>query len=303
MDIFRLAGDMTHLASVLVLLLKIHTIKSCAVGFSEDSRALCIGVCYSLLGYIFTDFISLYNTIMKLIFLGSSFFIVWYIRRHKIVRRSYDKDQDTFRHYFLVLPCLLLALIIHEKFTFKEKMWTFSLYLEAVAILPQLVLIQRTRNIDNLTGQYHIVDCTFSTRSIITLLRLIMSIGSLEIYHSLEEKSQMPLKRAVVYAQSYDQEVYSKEMKGVISALASIQGYLLVASGPKVILHKWIGSELSGVAFFDAPPLYVVSSNIVTIGALQPELTKNNLWDKRIYQPKHDSWNQMSVLMHPSCCR
>nr|KAJ0196355.1 hypothetical protein LSAT_V11C700379720 [Lactuca sativa] len=77
----------------------------------------------------------------------------------------------------------------------------------------------------------------------------------------------MPLKRAVVYAQSYDQEVYSKEMKGVISALASIQGYLLVALGPKVILHKWIGSELSGVAFFDAPPLYV------TIGALQPEVS------------------------------
>lgn len=33
-------------------------------------------------------------------------------------------------------------------------MWAFSLYLEAVAILPQLVLLQRTRNIDNLTGQY-----------------------------------------------------------------------------------------------------------------------------------------------------
>lgn len=30
MNIFRLAGDMTHLVSVLVLLLKIHTIKSCA---------------------------------------------------------------------------------------------------------------------------------------------------------------------------------------------------------------------------------------------------------------------------------
>lgn len=69
---------------------------------------------------ILTHFISFYNTIMKLIFLGSSFSIVWYIRRHKIVRRSYDKDQDTFRHVFLVLPCLLLALLIHEKFTFKE---------------------------------------------------------------------------------------------------------------------------------------------------------------------------------------
>lgn len=69
---------------------------------------------------IFTDFISLYNTIMKLIFLGSSFSIVWYMRNHKIVNRSYDKSQDTFRHYFLILPCLLLALIVNEKFTFKE---------------------------------------------------------------------------------------------------------------------------------------------------------------------------------------
>ena len=137
---------------------------------------------------IFTDFVSVYNTIMKLIFLGSSFSIVWYIRRHKIVRRSYDKEQDTFRHLFLILPCLVLAIFINEKFTLKEVcssinafmfclsipkykchflfcfahvlhvmgqvMWTFSLYLEAVAILPQLVLLQRTRNIDNLTGQY-----------------------------------------------------------------------------------------------------------------------------------------------------
>lgn len=32
--------------------------------------------------------------------------------------------------------------------------WAFSLYLEAVAILPQLVLLQRSGNVDNLTGQY-----------------------------------------------------------------------------------------------------------------------------------------------------
>lgn len=74
---------------------------------------------------IFTDYISLYNTVMKLIFLGSSFSIVWYMRHHKIVRRSYDKDQDTFRHFFLVLPCLILALLIHEKFTFKEVFYFF----------------------------------------------------------------------------------------------------------------------------------------------------------------------------------
>ena len=40
MNVFRLAGDMTHLLSVVVLLLKIHTIKSCAgTPFSSSLRS------------------------------------------------------------------------------------------------------------------------------------------------------------------------------------------------------------------------------------------------------------------------
>jgi cleavage and polyadenylation specificity factor subunit 1 len=62
--------------------------------------------------------------------------------------------------------------------------------------------------------------------------------------------------------------VYSKELKGAISAMASLQGHLLVASGPKIILHKWTGTELNGVAFFDVPPLHVVSLNIVSDNSL-----------------------------------
>ncbi|GJR54906.1 probable UDP-forming cellulose synthase A catalytic subunit 8 [Tanacetum coccineum] len=40
-----------------------------------------------------------------------------------------------------------------------------------------------------------------------------------------------------------------------------------VASGPNIILHKWTGSDLSGVAFFDAPPLYLgkLESNILVV--------------------------------------
>ncbi|KAL4192674.1 hypothetical protein AMTRI_Chr06g173190 [Amborella trichopoda] len=119
MNIFRLAGDMTHLMSVLVLLLKIHTIKSCA-GVSLKTQELYTLVFMTRYLDLFTNYISLYNSAMKIIFLGSSYSIVWYMRHHKIVRRSYDKDQDTFRHYFLILPCLVLALLINEKFTFRE---------------------------------------------------------------------------------------------------------------------------------------------------------------------------------------
>ncbi|KAI4304571.1 hypothetical protein MLD38_040061 [Melastoma candidum] len=41
----------------------------------------------------------------------------------------------------------------HKKCNGPSFLWTFSISLEAVAMLPQLVLLQRTRNIDNLTGQ------------------------------------------------------------------------------------------------------------------------------------------------------
>lgn len=71
---------------------------------------------------IFVSYISLYNTLMKLIFLGTSFSIVWYMRYHKTVRLSYDKSNDNFRHYFLIAPCLLLALVLNNRFTFREVM-------------------------------------------------------------------------------------------------------------------------------------------------------------------------------------
>ncbi|WOL10817.1 cleavage and polyadenylation specificity factor subunit 1 isoform X1 [Canna indica] len=63
-------------------------------------------------------------------------------------------------------------------------------------------------------------------------------------------------------SQNLVSEVYSKELKGAVSAIASLQGHLLIASGPKITLHKWTGTELNGIAFYDAP-LHVVSLNIV----------------------------------------
>ncbi|CAM6051081.1 unnamed protein product [Sphagnum compactum] len=158
MNIFRLAGDMTHLMSIIVLLLKIHSIKSCA-GISlktQELYAIVFATRYLDLFHLQHAALALsfYNMAMKLIFLATSFSIVWYMRYHKVVRRTYDKEHDTFKYYILVLPCFLLALLINNKFTIREVLWTFSVYLEAVAIVPQLVLLQKTRNVDNLTGNY-----------------------------------------------------------------------------------------------------------------------------------------------------
>lgn len=69
---------------------------------------------------LFTNYVSFYNTVMKLVFLGTSISIVWYMRYHKVVKLTYNKDEDTFRHFFLVLPCIILALMIHRSFTVTE---------------------------------------------------------------------------------------------------------------------------------------------------------------------------------------
>lgn len=61
-----------------------------------------------------------YNTIMKLIFIGSALAIIWLMRRHKVVRQSYDKSQDTFRYEFLLAPCFLLSLVLNNMFTVME---------------------------------------------------------------------------------------------------------------------------------------------------------------------------------------
>lgn len=60
-----------------------------------------------------------------------------------------------------------------------QVLWAFSIYLEAVAILPQLVLLQRSGNVDNLTSQY-----VFFLGYVIHLSHLLLISISLFIWTS-----------------------------------------------------------------------------------------------------------------------
>jgi len=53
-----------------------------------------------------------------------------------------------------VLPAVVLALLINHDFTFLEVLWTFSIYLESVAILPQLFLVSKTGEAESITSHY-----------------------------------------------------------------------------------------------------------------------------------------------------
>lgn len=159
MNAFRLAGDMAHVFSIIVLLLRLRVVKN-AAGISVRTHELFLLVFVTRYLDLFTTFYSLYNSCMKVLYIVTTASIIYTIRYQEPICSTYDKAQDTFLHWrFAVLPCLVVATITHligGKFSVNpiELLWTFSIYLESIAILPQLIVLQRYREVENLTGNY-----------------------------------------------------------------------------------------------------------------------------------------------------
>jgi len=151
MNLFRLIADLMHLASIIIILLKITKTRS-AAGISFKSQLLYVIVFCTRYLDLFTTFISLYNTLMKIFFICTSFYIV-YLMKFKF-KATWEPSLDTFKIEYLIVPSFVLALIFNYEFSFMEILWTFSIYLEAVAILPQLFQMQRTGEAETITSHY-----------------------------------------------------------------------------------------------------------------------------------------------------
>ncbi|XP_055908854.1 ER lumen protein-retaining receptor [Eupeodes corollae] len=151
MNIFRLAGDLSHLLAIIILLLKIWKTRSCA-GISGKSQILFSVVYFTRYLDFFTTYVSLYNSVMKIVFIGASAATIYFM--YVKFKATNDTNHDSFRIEFLLIPCALLALVVNHEFTFMEVLWTFSIYLESVAILPQLFLVSKTGEAESITSHY-----------------------------------------------------------------------------------------------------------------------------------------------------
>jgi len=151
MNIFRLLGDLAHLASIFILIHKIQTTRSCR-GISFKTQELYVAVFLTRYLDLFWNYVSFYNEAMKVFFIASSCYIV-YLMRVKF-RPTNDPSIDTFRTEFIVGPAFLLGLVFNYEFIPSEILWSFSIFLESVAILPQLFLLQRTGEAETITTHY-----------------------------------------------------------------------------------------------------------------------------------------------------
>lgn len=129
-----------------------HQTNSCS-GISFKSQALYLMVYvtrYIDLFWTFGD--SAYNTIFKLLFLGSSGYTIYLMTT--AYKPTHDPNIDTFRVQYLLGGSLVLAILFPYKYTPSEILWAFSIWLESVAILPQLFLLQRTGEAETITTHY-----------------------------------------------------------------------------------------------------------------------------------------------------
>lgn len=95
---------------------------------------------------------SLYNLLFKIAFIGAQGYIIYLMTT--AYKPTNDPNVDTFRVQYLLGGAAVLAILLPYKYTVSEILWAFSIWLESVAIMPQLFMLQRTGEAETITTHY-----------------------------------------------------------------------------------------------------------------------------------------------------
>jgi hypothetical protein len=150
-NVFRVAGDMLHNFACVFLTTKVlsqrsvaglswHTVVLYALVFS--TRYLDLVTMWWVPvdeGESIWDYVSVYNTVLKLLYLSTSYTL---IALFFVFRETYDPEADQFCKMIVIVPSLLLAIAFNYQPEWSEVLWTFSIYLEVTAMVPQLLLFR-----------------------------------------------------------------------------------------------------------------------------------------------------------------
>ena len=110
---------------------------------------------------IFTHENGAYNLFFKIVFMFSAVAIVFMMRVRKPLQITYDVSaRDGFPHLILLTVAGVLtyysnlSLTSHHFRTYYLIALSYSYWLEALAFIPQIVMLHKVHDINNLTSQY-----------------------------------------------------------------------------------------------------------------------------------------------------
>ena len=121
------------------------------VSYKTQEMFLVVFICrYSEL--LFQPSSSYYLLAMKNAYIGLTAFTIFLIRIKKPYSMTYDQPHDSFPSYKTLYPLtLVLTIMFHITFThfpIYSYFWSFSIILEAFAMLPQIYMIRRASEIE-----------------------------------------------------------------------------------------------------------------------------------------------------------
>ncbi|XP_051912297.1 ER lumen protein-retaining receptor-like [Hippocampus zosterae] len=155
MDIFQLIADFLHLLAMVQLLLVIRTTRV-TTGLSAKTQLLFLSVfVIRYFGFLFDSpftGIHIYFSIMKILFLGMTGMTFYLIRFKRPYCSSYSPQADSFPFWVLYGVAFFLTLLSNSSLLGWAR--SYSIWLESFAIIPQLTILRKTKEVDSLTGQY-----------------------------------------------------------------------------------------------------------------------------------------------------
>ncbi|CAA7396204.1 unnamed protein product [Spirodela intermedia] len=150
---FFVASEAVHAAGILVLVYKLARQKTCS-GLSLKTQEL---TALFLAARLYCSMV-MEKDIHTVLDFTTLLFTMWviYMMRFKL-KSTYVEDLDNLPRYALVVPCILLALLIHpyaQSFRVSYIIWAFTVYLEAISVLPQLHVMQNAKMVEPFTARY-----------------------------------------------------------------------------------------------------------------------------------------------------
>jgi hypothetical protein len=172
MNIFRVLGDLCHFSSKCILIWAIHWNKS-AEGVSFLTQSFYAIVFITRYLDIFTTkplsvtehgdvskFVLVWNFILKLFYITSSLYILF------LMLKVYTRSREREKAWKLSAYCLAFSLVMPPivvpwarhwaGFTLGETIWAFSIVLESVCVLPQLLLLRQT-NVPTVIDSFYLL--------------------------------------------------------------------------------------------------------------------------------------------------
>ncbi|KAK4691862.1 ER lumen protein retaining receptor, partial [Lecanoromycetidae sp. Uapishka_2] len=151
MNVFRVLGDVSHTLSKCILIWAIHSNRS-AEGVSLITQMLYVAVFLTRYLDLFwvSPAVSYWNFILKNFYIFSSLYII--LLMMKVYARTREREKAWRLGSYCLIGALVLApaltgiddAIDHKYFTFSDMLWNFSIVLESVCVVPQLLLLRQT---------------------------------------------------------------------------------------------------------------------------------------------------------------